>query len=365
MRKTWRARDRQRKPRELLCSFDMGGGGGNQTANTVSKFEPPEWLVAPWQQYVQGVAQVAGQPYQPYDGMRIAPMNPYQIQGMNFLEDRALNGAPDLNAARGMAMNFAQGNYANPAAGNIGGLAQGLGYNPWSEGVYGMYGQSNPYNSDAYTQQIIDQTTDQMAKAWQTGGAAQIDAAAVNDNAYGGGGYQAMQNAGLANLQKNVGQATSQILQDQQRFKSGNWQNDQARNLQLLGLGGQQYNSDVANQLGANAQLGGFWQNDMGNMLAAGGLAGNLSQDDWQAGKTLTGIGDAYQQYMQQLFSDQYNQWQQANQYPLQQLDWLGNALGAASGGFRNQMTSGTQQGPGFSPLTALLGIGALGMGMR
>ncbi|MCC7122262.1 MAG: hypothetical protein IT493_11960 [Gammaproteobacteria bacterium] len=366
MRKNWRDKDRQRRPRELLCSLDFGGGGGgNQTANTVSKFEPPAWLVQPWKQYVEGVANVAAQPYVPFDGMRVAPMNPYQLQGMNFLEDRALYGAPDLNAARGMAMNMTQGNYANPAAGNIGGIAAGNAYNPWAEGVYGAVGQRNPYASDAYTQQILNDTTEQMAKAWSTGGAAQIDAMANEGGGWGGGGWKAMQQAGLANLEKQVGQMSSQLLQDQQRFKAGNWQQDIGRDLQAMGMGSGMYQGDVGNQLAANQQLGGLWQNDIGNMLAAGGLAGNLSQDDWQAGKSLAGIGDAYQQYMQQLLGDQYSQWQAANQYPLQQLDWIGNAIGAASGGFRNQMTTANQQAPSFSPLTALLGIGALGMGLR
>lgn len=342
----------------------MCGGGGGTTANTVSEFKPPEWLQAPWQQYVTSSANYATKPYTPFDGMKVAPINGRQTLGMQFLEDRAVNGAPDINAARGAAMNLSKGNYASPWAQNISGVASGQAYNPYSEGLFGLSQKSNPNASDAYTKQIIDDTAAQMETAYANGTAAQTDASWAQDGAYGGSAYKQIRDQNAAGLVKQVGQMTSQTLQEQQRFKSGVYNSDYQNMLASLGLGTQMYQGDVGNQIQANAQGAGIWNSDVANMTAGAGLAGQLSQEDWTAGKALTGIGDAYQQYQQQLLSQQYADWQAAQNYPAQMLDIYGNAISRASGSFGTSSAQQAQTLPPFSPITGLLGLGATAYGM-
>ena len=342
----------------------MGGwtdsGGGSTT--TTQKWEPPEWTQPGWQTLVQGATQLATRPYQPFDGMRVAPINGYQTQGMNFLEDRALYGAPDINAARGMSMNMSQGNYANPWAGNVSGISQGFAYNPWAGKADAMLRQSDPYSTDAYTQGILANVRDQMTQAHMTGAAPQIDAMASEGNGWGGGGWKAMQLAGLSNLDKQVGQASTQILEDQQRFKSGTYQADMNRALQAIGMGSGMYQGDVANQLQATQLGGGLYGQDIAAMLQGGALAGQLSQDDWTSGKALMDIGNLQNSYVQKLLDSQYQEWLAAQQYPAQQLDILKTGLGAASGAFGSSFASQTL--PSMSPVTALAGLGSLGYGM-
>ncbi len=113
-----------------------------------------------------------------------------------------------------------------------------------------------------------------------------------------------------------------------------------------------------------NAQLGANdWRSGVQQMLGAAGNTGQLSQDDWKAGQMLTGIGDAYQQNMQQQLNAAQGAWQQQNQYPAQMLDILRSALQASSGGFG---TNAAQQSQGYqmNPITALLGGGAAAYGL-
>ena len=336
------------------------GGGGAQT--TTQEFKPPEWTTPGWQTFATGAANYASKPYEPFDGMRVAPINGYQMQGMNFLEDRALTGAPDLNAGRMAAMHAAQGNYANPWAGNVSGIAQGFAYNPYAEGLYGLSQRTNPYTSDEYTQQILNQTASAMARAYAEGGAAQNDAAATMAGAYGGGGWQAMKDRGEANLAGEVGKMASNLLQSQQQYKGAMYNQDYANMLQSLGLGTQMYMGDVANQLQANQQGAGIWQNDVGNMLQGAALGGQLSADDWIAGQQLMNIGNFQNQYVQQLLNTQYGDWLAAQQYPAQMLDILGSALGRASGSYGTSIAQ--QSIPGMNPMMGLLGLGSAAYGM-
>ncbi len=97
------------------------GGGGSQT--TTQEFKPPGYTMPYWEAYVQKGNTLANQPYQQSGLPTVAPINDYQNTAMQLMYNRALYGAPDINAGRGAAMNAAQGNYANPYAVNVQGIA--------------------------------------------------------------------------------------------------------------------------------------------------------------------------------------------------------------------------------------------------
>src|SRR6184192_798138 len=171
------------------------GGGGDATQT--QKFEPPDYTKQGWQDLLSNAQGVAAQPYQQYAGMQVAPWNGLQQNASNFIQDRAANGAPDLNAARGAATNIASGDYLNnPFTGQgstVGGIAQGQALN------------SNPWLSQDYTQKVIDQNAQNMAKAYSVGTAAQTDAAFNQAGAYGGSAYQQQQAANAAGLENQIG----------------------------------------------------------------------------------------------------------------------------------------------------------------
>jgi hypothetical protein len=223
----------------------FGGGGGGQTANTVSKFEPPEWLVPGWKQTVTTAAQLASQPYMPYDGMRVAPMNGYQTQGLNFMEDRALNGATDLNSARGAMTDTTNGAYLmkGPQA-NI------------TPGV-NAYAGSNPY-----LEALIKNNATTMSDAFARGTAAQTDAAFAGDEAFGGSAYADQVKQNNATLAKQVSDMDSQM-----RFNDYTTQQGLAENAINRGMSAQQFNATSAQSA---------WDNERNRMLQAAGTTGQL-----------------------------------------------------------------------------------------
>lgn len=336
-----------------------GGGGGNST--TTQEFKPPARTEPGWDAYVAAAQKLSQTPYQQSGLPTVAPINDYQNTAMQLAYNRALYGAPDINAARGSAMNAAQGNYANPYTQNVAGIASGQAYNPALEGYAKIAaGQDNPYMSDAYTQQIIQNTAGEMANGFATGTAAQNDAAAAMQGAYGGSAYQQKQAGDAAALSKQIGNMASQVQQQQQQYKGGQYQ--QGIQNQLAGLGGYAagYNADVGNQLNANAQAMGGWQSDIGNILSGAGLSGQLSQDDYKSTQGLMDAGNNWNSYYQKLLDSYNNQWNTQSMYDMVQNEYLGSALGRASGSYGQ--TAVTQ--PGQNPLTGLLGLGAAGAGL-
>jgi len=341
----------------------MGGGNGG-AQNTVSEFKPPDYTVPGWQAYVNAGQTISQTPYKQSGLATVAPLNSMNQTAMQMAIDRAMNGAPDLNAGRSAAMNAANGAYANPWSNNVAGIASGNAYNPWSEGISGMaQGQQNPYTSSQYADQMIADTADNMANAYATGSAAQSATAANMAGAFGGGGQQAVDEAGRQGLEKQVGQMATQVRQQQQQYAGSQYQQDMGRMLQAYGMGSGNYNADVMNQLNANAQGGGFHDADIGNMLSGAGLAGQLSGDDYKSISMLQNTGNDYRQYQQQLLDALNGQWSTQNGYDAAMNEYLGNVLGRASGG---QGSTTVTQGGGnnYSPLMGLAGLGLAGYGM-
>jgi hypothetical protein len=246
----------------------VSGGGGNQTSNTVSEFKPPGYTQQGWQDYLTGAQNLSQQPYQQYMGQKVAGINGQQYQAQQFGTDRALFGAPDLNAGRGAAADVASG----------------------------MYFNNSPWTDKAYTQNVINDNANTMIGAFNKTTQPQTASQYALGGAYGGTNYQNAQAQNEAALQNQIGTMANQYQ------------------LQNAQMGNNNYNQGV------------------GQMLQAGQLGGQLSQDDWTAAQALMGYGNQNQQYTQNLLNSNYQDWQNMVNYPGQQLDLYGNALSRASG---------------------------------
>lgn len=303
----------------------MDGGGGNVTQT--QEFKPPSYTQSPtnpfWQDYVAtglGLAQI---PQGQYQGMTVAPLNDVQNAGLQMTIDRAVNGAGDLNAARGSTMNIAQG----------AGFGPGMGANVSSA--------ANPFaGSNTYLNQMIGNNAEDMANAFRTGTAAQNDSAAALAGSFGGGGWIAKHSADAANLAKQVGNMATQ-----NRFQDYTTQQ---------GLAESAINRDTSNQqFNVNAQQNAF-QQGIGNVLGASQLTGQLAQDDWTAARNLTGAGDAYGAYTQSLLDASRQAYDEQMNAPWQTVDRVGNILSRASGSGNTQTSSLPS---GNNPLAALGGL--------
>lgn len=305
----------------------MAGSGGGGTQSVTQEFKPPEWLVPYWKAGIESAGNIANRPYEQSGLAQVAPWNDFMDHASKMVFDKAMYGTPMSNAANSAFMNAAQGNYANPYAQNVSGIAAGAAYNPYA---------TNEYNAD-----MLKQIQEQMTGAYTQGAAADLNAAAARSGAYGGSAHELMQQKGLAGLEKQIGDASTRFLQGQQQFLSN------------------AYNQDVANQLQANAQAGGFWGQDVNNILQGGALglqgANQYNQDLQQ----LMSAGNAQNQYFQKLLDQANNQWNTQQQYDANQWDYFMNNLGRASGVFSGQTTTQPSAGNPWGNLAGLLGVGA------
>ena len=121
----------------------------------------------------------------------------------------------------------------------------------------------------------------------------------------------------------------------------------------------------MTNALGgiANQMYSQNYMNERANQMNAANQALGYGQADYNDLNAMLGVGDTTRQYQADLLGQQYNNWLEQRNYPLQQLDILGNALNMSVG---NQgSTLSTAPNPYQSNTTAnLLGAGLAGYGL-
>jgi muramidase (phage lysozyme) len=271
-------------------------GGGKTSTSTQSVSIPPE-VLARYNAVNARAESVAQQPFQPYSGEFVAPLNPVQTAGINATSQASQLAQPYYGAGAGLTLAGAQ---------DVG---------PLTQGQIGYY--QNPY-----TQAVVNPTVAALGQQFGQQNAAQ-QAQAIKAGAFGGerAGLQRAQLAGQQAL--TAGQAIAPLYQQgyQQAVQTAGQQQgvvaqDLARRLQAgqqiagLGTGAQQ-----AALQGAQAQIG----------------AGTLGQQTQQAQDTAQ-----YQQYLQQ------------QGYPFQVAQFLAN-IAEGTGALSGSTTTTTQPRGFFS----------------
>lgn len=97
----------------------MSGGGGSSTpANTTSTTtkEIPAWAQPAAQDILARGETLSNTPYQTYQGQRIADMTGQQTAGLQEVQNRALDGSPEENAARQNYTDTMSGQYLDPSS---------------------------------------------------------------------------------------------------------------------------------------------------------------------------------------------------------------------------------------------------------
>lgn len=271
-----------------------GSSGGTQTQVK----DMPSWAQPYAENLLQSGMGAIGQPVQPYDGMRIAPMNQNQQAGLSMTAGRALSGAPDEMAARQGAMATAQGGY--------------LGANPW-------------LNND-YTAQAIDQNAQAMGRGYATGTAAQLDTQAARGRAMDSSGYLSQVQANQQGLGNAIGSMANQYQ------------------LGRTGMGTQD------------------WQNERSNMMQSIPLALQGSQMDYSNAQHLFDAGNTQRQYSQQLLDQMFSDYNTQANAPFQQIDRAGNLLGMAIGNTGSSTMTNNPGGLNTALQLGGAGLGAYGL---
>lgn len=278
-------------------------------ADTYTQYTQLPGFVQPYAEgYLQRAQQVADMPYQQYTGQRVAGMDPWQSMGYQAQANRALQGNPMMQQAQ-----TALGGYMGPQ--------QGATRNPYA-------GQGNPY-----LQQQIDTTLGDVSRGWNMVQAPGWETRKQRSGSFGNEGVAMAEQMARSDTQRNMGNIASQM-----RFQDYTQQQQMA----------EQFAQREDAMRNANAGRG----------LQAIGMAPALAQADYMDIDRLTQSGQAMQGQQQKELDNAYAQFLESRNYPREQLDVMGQALGRSYG----QQTSSTQ--PGVSGGAQALGGGLTGLAL-
>jgi hypothetical protein len=226
-------------------AFPAGG------TETTSASDLPDWYQNYLQQLTGKAAAIADEPYQAYQGQRIAGFTPQQQQAFDLANQNVGAWRPGMQQAQNLAI---QGSTYDPGA-----LSQFM--NPYTSGVVNEMARLGNQN---FTENLLPAANSAFTLAGQFGSTRNQDAV----------------NRAARDVQANIlGQQTGAL---QQGFNTAN-----TNYLNWAGLG--QKGSQLMSDLAARQQ--GLGAADVGALSTVGGAQQNLGQQnlDW-----------AYQQFQQQ-----------------------------------------------------------------
>lgn len=92
------------------------GGGGSSNTTTTQKADP-------WAAIQPQLLNAAGRyetlsnaPYEAFPGQKLAPLDPYQSQGLQMTANRAMAGSPVMGASQANLLGTLKGDYLNPSS---------------------------------------------------------------------------------------------------------------------------------------------------------------------------------------------------------------------------------------------------------
>lgn len=282
----------------------------------------PSWAAPYAQGYIQRAQQVADSPYQAYTGQRVADFAPWQQQGLQAQAQRAMSGSPVMNAA----------NQALPSMFQGGGQAAANPYGP-------VQVQANPYaGSNPYLQQQIDSAMGDVTRNWNNIQKPQWDTAMQRSGSFGNSGIAQANQMAQSDMQRNLGQIASGM-----RFQDYTQQQQLGESAANRALQAGQFNATMGENYAGRQDS--MYNQGQGRALSALGMAPTFAQQDYNDISQLQQAGAAYQGQNQKVLDNAYAQFLDSRQYPNQQLDVLGNALGRITDRQSTSTTPGTSTG--------------------
>ena len=299
----------------------MCGSKTPKTTTTTQINTPPAQVLQNYQEVYDAAKQVAGTPFQPYQGQMVAPLGDRQNAALDTIDNAQGMMLPFIGQAAG---------YANLGAQNI---------NPmdFSNEAVGKY--MSPYTDSVVNATMANLQEDNAQQQQQVMGNA------ISRGAWGG------DRAGIAQAE----------LARQQSLANG----QTIANLRNQGYTQALGEFNTQQQTGLTADQNNAWR--QGNAAYALGNLGQLAQSGVLGGAAaqLQG-GTLEQQNQQQGINSAYQQYLSGQGYPFQTLGWLSNVaqgLGSQSGGSSSSTAPGPSQASQIAGgLTSGLGLlGATG----
>jgi hypothetical protein len=321
----------------------------------------PPWLESQMMAYLDRARSVADTPYQQFQGPRVAPITPEQQAAMDMTAQRAMQGSAIQNQGQQALSQTLSGQYQNRQQPQV--SAQRNLYEGQSTPVgSNRFSGSNPYLEDA-----IRASKRNSIEDYRTITAAQNDAAFSRAGGLGGSAYNewtarnaARQAEQLGNIEtgmrmQDYGQQ-AQLAESDINRRLGASQQDLSRNAGLYGdytnqgFQAQQFNANQGNQA---------FESERQRQMSAIPLAAQYGQLPYQDAAALGQVGQQRQALGQQQIDANYQQYQQAQQYPWQQVQNYGQALGFGG----TARTQGDGNATSMNPWAATAGGALAGYG--
>lgn len=291
---------------------------GNKTTTTKNKTSLPGYLEQTYKGLINAGKAAAVRPLQQYSGPRQAGFTPMQQQAFQLTQNAQGMGIPYLNAASQALSNASASVFPSLQQYNAGNLQQ---------------------YQDPFQQQVIDST---MANINRSNAVAQ----------------QGLKGSGL-------GAGVSPTLGDRMGLAQAELERNQAmaRNQTISGLESQGFQNAQNQFLGQQQLQAGTMGADLSRQLQAGagfaGLGQQAQDQTYQGIAQLLQQGGQQQQQGQTALDQAYQAFQDRQNYPKSQIEWLANlAYGSPKG------SNTTTQQPSPSLLAQLAGLATAGAGL-
>lgn len=293
----------------------MGGGGPSSTTSTTTNVTaPPKYVQPQAESLLKRSVDLSNRAYDPALQQQIAPLTGAHNAGMGMVANRAMNGSAIQNAANTQATNTLTGGYMGPAARNS------------------MAGVNNPY-----LQSVIDNTNSDITRQFTNSTMPQTDASMARAGAFGGSAWQ------QANAENNR-QMASELAKN-------------TSNLRYNDYMGQQGLSESQAQRDQQA-----FDAERGRQVGSLGQAQTLANQPYTDAMQLLGVGDIERTQQQDLLNAQYQNLLNKQNWPLQNLDILQNAIRTTMGGGGSSVQSATL--PKVSSTSNMIGGGLAGLAL-
>jgi hypothetical protein len=318
-----------------LTSFLFEGQAPPQaTSYSSTSANLPDWFSAGAMGLLARANAIASEPFQAFNGPRVADFSPLQSQAYNSIQSGAGSWQPQINNALSLtgqagaadSLGAAQPFIDQASQTAPGALSQYM--NPYTSGVTDRIAELGNRN---LTENILPGIQDQFIASGQAGSSRQAEfgSRAIRDTANEIAGQQALA------LDRGFGQASTNFQADQSRF--GN----------LAQLTGQLTSDTAGRQLAAGQQMGALGQAQQ--QLRLGDAA------------ALESAGQAQQGQQQKNLDVAYDAFKEQRDYPRQNVAFLNEALRGAAPAAQPSTTT-TTTGPattmGSSPLAQIAGAG-------
>jgi len=312
----------------------MGGSSGSaQTVTNRTEIDP---VTQQWRSAIlnagQGLYNQGTLPY--YPGQTVVPFSDQTQSGMNYLQQHAMQGAPNLQAANDASGRALSGwNPAMPFAANA--AAGGLSNNPAMQGL-SQFGTGN----NQYAQSLFNQAASDVGNA--------VNAQFAQAGRFGNNA------ARTDTMTRGIGNLYNQMM-------TPLYEAERNRGLTAQQTIGSLYDSGANRALGGAELLGGLYSQGNQDAARAQALLPGLFSYGQMPGQAMLDIGGMYEGQAQNYLQDdmaRYNAPYNQNWQHLQNFAGLMSGLPDFSG------STSTQRGPGTNRLMSGLGGAAAGAGI-